>query len=152
VVGFTPVDVLRGVLEMVEQRASGRAEVKNLYRRAVPDGGNPVARQLLGRFFQPEDTAWRGLGTIPGSGLGLRSEWVHRDAGRMEVDVPEPREPSGCRCGEVLRGTVAPPECPLFATSCTPETAVGACMVSSEGACSAYYRHERWRQAGAAAP
>jgi hydrogenase expression/formation protein HypD len=151
VVGFTPVDVLRGVLEMVEQQGRSRVEVANLYRRAVPRGGNPVARQLLERFFEPVDSAWRGLGTIPGSGLGFRAGWEHRDAGRIEVDVPEPVEPAGCRCGEVLRGTIEPPDCPLFADACTPDTAVGACMVSSEGACSAYYRHDRWRDTGAAA-
>jgi hydrogenase expression/formation protein HypD len=152
VVGFTPVDVLRGVLEIVEQRAAGRAEVVNLYRRAVPPGGNPIARQLLERFFAPVDSEWRGLGTIPGSGLGFARGWERRDAARIEVALPEPSEPAGCRCGEVLRGTIEPPECPLFAGSCTPDTAVGACMVSSEGACSAYYRHDRWHRTGAAAP
>lgn len=152
VVGFTPVDVLRGVLDIVEGRVEGRAEVVNVYRRAVPDGGNAIARQLLDRFFEPVDSEWRGLGRIPGSGLGFRQQWGHRDAGRIEVDVPDPVEPAGCRCGEVLRGTIDPPECPLFAEACTPDTAVGACMVSSEGACAAYYRHDRWRRSGAMAP
>lgn len=152
VVGFTPTDVLQGVLDLVEQRAEGRAGVTNLYRRVVLPGGNPIARGLMERFFEPVDAEWRGLGTIPLSGLGFKPEYAAWDAGRIEVQVCEPREPVGCRCGEVLRGTVTPDECPLFGDACTPDSAVGACMVSSEGACSAWYRHERWRQEGAGTP
>jgi hydrogenase expression/formation protein HypD len=150
VVGFTPADVLRGVLELVRRAASGTPEVVNLYGRVVTADGNPHALALLERFFEPVTTTWRGLGPIPDSGLAFRGMWAHRDASRIEVDVPEPREPEGCRCGEVLKGRVEPPECPLFASACTPETPVGACMVSSEGTCAAWYRHERWQ--GAAAP
>jgi hydrogenase expression/formation protein HypD len=144
VVGFAPTDVLRGVLELVEQQAEGSARVTNLYSRVVTPDGNPQARALVDRFFAPEDTVWRGLGSIPGSGLGLRPEYRHRDAATIEVEVCDPVEPAGCRCGEVLKGSIDPPDCPLFATSCTPATAIGACMVSSEGTCAAWYRHERY--------
>jgi len=144
VVGFSPTDVLRGVLELVEQRLAGTPRVVNLYSRVVTADGNRAAQAVVDRFFAPADVAWRGLGTIPGSGLALREEYRHRDAAAIEVDVPEPEEPAGCRCGEVLKGSVDPPECPLFATSCTPASAIGACMVSSEGTCAAWYRHERY--------
>jgi hydrogenase expression/formation protein HypD len=144
VVGFTPTDVLRGVLELVEQQAGGTPRVVNLYSRVVTPEGNVGARAVVDRFFQPEDTMWRGLGSIPGSGLGLREEFRHRDAAMIEVDVCDPVEPAGCRCGEVLKGSIDPPDCPLFATSCTPSSAIGACMVSSEGTCAAWYRHERY--------
>lgn len=143
VVGFTPTDVLRGVLELVRQRRAGRSEVVNLYGRVVTEAGNLHAQRLLERLFVPADTPWRGLGSIPASGLSLREEWGHRDASRIPVEMPEPLEPAGCRCGDVLKGSIDPVECPLFATTCTPETPVGACMVSSEGTCAAWYRHER---------
>jgi hydrogenase expression/formation protein HypD len=145
VVGFTPADVLGGVSEIAGQVAEGRAEVTNLYGRVVTEGGNATARALMDRYFEPEDAVWRGLGPIPGSGLALRPEWAHRDASRFPVDLPEPVEPAGCRCGEVLKGAVEPPQCPLFGSPCTPDTPVGACMVSSEGTCAAWHRHERHR-------
>ena len=145
VVGFTPADVLRGILELASQAAEGRAEVANLYGRVVTEAGNAAARGLMERFFVPRDEAWRGLGTIPASGLGLKEEWSHRDASRIAVHTCAPREPAGCRCGEVLKGTIEPPECPLFGDPCTPDEPVGACMVSSEGTCAAWYRHERFR-------
>ncbi len=143
VVGFTPTDVLRGVETLVECVASGRAEVVNLYSRVVRPEGNTAAQALVSRFFTTTDVVWRGLGTIPGSGLALRPEFSHRDAALIEVEVPDPVEPAGCRCGEVLKGGIDPPECPLFATACTPISPIGACMVSSEGTCAAWYRHER---------
>ena len=142
VVGFTPTDVLRGVLELIGQHAEGRAAVTNLYSRAVTADGNPAARALLDRFFEPATVAWRGLGEIPGSGLALRDADRGRDAETIPVEVPEPVEPAGCRCGEILRGTIDPSDCPLFGRTCTPDHAVGACMVSSEGTCAAWYRHE----------
>jgi len=143
VAGFTLNDILAAVLNLLEQVAAGRAEVVNLYRRAVRPEGNPRALELLERCFSPADAPWRGLGVIPGSGLVLKPAWAARDASRIPVEIPEPREPEGCRCGEVLRAAIEPPQCPLFGTACTPSTAVGACMVSSEGACAAWYRHER---------
>jgi hydrogenase expression/formation protein HypD len=144
VVGFSPTDVLRGVLELVQQRVDGTARVVNLYGRAVSPAGNRTAHEIVARFFEPGAADWRGFGGIPGSGLLLRDKWQHRDAGLIEVDLPPPREPAGCRCGDVLRGVIDPPDCPLFDAGCAPDTPVGACMVSNEGTCSAWYRHERW--------
>jgi hydrogenase expression/formation protein HypD len=112
----------------------------------VTADGNVGARELVDRFFEPSDEAWRGFGTVPGSGLGLRSEFDHRNAALIEVTVPAPAEPVGCRCGDVLRGVIDPPECPLFDAGCDPDSAIGACMVSSEGTCAAWYRHERWAE------
>lgn len=143
IVGFGPVDVQQGLVELLEQVRSGAPRVANLYARVVSAAGNRTAQQLLERFFAPAATRWRGLGEIPDSGLQLRPEWAHRDARGLPVDLPVSVEPKGCRCGEVLRGTIDPPQCPLFARGCTPEHPVGACMVSSEGTCAAWYRHER---------
>ncbi|HPS78862.1 MAG TPA: hydrogenase formation protein HypD [Thermoanaerobaculaceae bacterium] len=141
VVGFAPTDVLRGVEALVGQAIEGRHEVENLYTRVVTPEGNVAARAVVHRFFEPADAVWRGLGPIPGSGLVLRDGFAHRDAGLLEVEVCEPEEPRGCRCGDVLKGVIDPPECPLFGTVCTPTIPVGACMVSNEGSCAAWYRH-----------
>jgi len=143
VVGFAPADVMRGVVDLLRQVGGGRAEITNLYSRVVSPEGNRVAAAIVDRFFEPVATAWRGFGEIPGSGLGLRSQFAHRDASLIEVELPPPHEPAGCACGDVLRGVIDPPECALFATACQPATPVGACMVSSEGTCAAWYRHER---------
>ena len=148
VAGFTPTDVLRGVLDLVGQHADGKAEVHNVYSRVVTADGNPVARATVDRFFTKADAVWRGLGPIPGSGLDLRPEFRHRDAAAIPVEVGEPEEPAGCMCGDVLKGAIDPPDCPLFGTTCSPSTPVGACMVSSEGACAAWHRHERLMGAG----
>lgn len=145
VVGFTPVDVLRGVLHLIEGAAKGRTEISNLYQRVVTPEGNSAAQALLERFFVPADCSWRGFGTIPKSGLALKPEWQHRNAETIPVELPEPHEPEGCRCGDVLRGVIDPSECPLFGSVCTPETPTGACMVSSEGTCAAWHRHGLWR-------
>jgi hydrogenase expression/formation protein HypD len=143
VVGFAPNDILIGVADLLAQIVEGRSEVSNLYGRVVRPEGNPAARALLDKFFVQSDSDWRGLGPIPDSGLELREQYAHRDAARLEVEMPVAREPKGCRCGEILQGTIDPPECPLFGNGCDPEHAVGACMVSSEGTCAAWYRHER---------
>jgi hydrogenase expression/formation protein HypD len=140
VTGFTPADMLRATLALVEAAADSRAEVVNHYGRVVTEHGNTVAQKLMERTFAPASSVWRGLGEIPDSGLALRSDWAHRNAESIEVEVCEPREPAGCRCGDVLRGIIDPPECPLFGTRCTPESPVGACMVSSEGSCAAWHR------------
>lgn len=144
VVGFAPADVLRGVVELLRQTLEGRSEIVNLYSRVVDAAGNSTARTLIERFFEPAESDWRGFGPIPGSGLALRPAWRHRDASAIPVDLPDPVEPVGCRCGEVLRGVIDPPECPLFDAGCSPDDPVGACMVSSEGTCAAWYRHERF--------
>jgi len=144
VAGFMPTDVAQGVLALILQAAEGRPGIGNVYGRVVTADGNRHARELVDRFFEPSDEIWRGFGTVPGSGLGLREEWAHRNASKIEVELPAPNEPVGCRCGDVLRGVIDPPECPLFDSGCDPDTPIGACMVSSEGTCAAWYRHERW--------
>jgi len=139
VAGFEPHDVLGALLMLVRQQ---RPAIEIQYTRAVQPQGNVVAQQLLERVFEPCDAEWRGLGVIPGSGLQLREEFAAFDAARrFRVDPGAPLEPRGCRCGEVLRGVVDPAECPLFGRRCTPQDPVGACMVSSEGACAARYRY-----------
>lgn len=143
IVGFTPTEILAGVDRLVELVGDGVAQVENSYPRAVTDVGNVLARELLAKWFEPVDTRWRGLGSIPLSGLALRPQYAHRDAGRLEVQLDPMREPRGCRCGDVLKGAIEPPECPLFDRGCTPMNPIGACMVSSEGTCAAWYRHER---------
>ncbi|MGB9920439.1 MAG: hydrogenase formation protein HypD [Moorellales bacterium] len=143
VTGFEPLDLVLGLKAVLEQLAQGRAEVTNCYPRVVKEQGNPRAREVMDRFFLPTEATWRGIGPVPDSGLALRPEFAHRDAGRrFPVEVPEPRIPAGCRCGELLQGNLQPPECPLFGRRCTPEHPVGPCMVSSEGACAAYYLYE----------
>lgn len=148
VVGFAPSDVLRGIAELLRQLGEDRPSIVNLYNRVVDASGNRTARAMVDRFFEPSTVVWRGFGPIEGSGLALKKSWSHRDASSIDVDLPEPMDPPGCRCGEVLRGTIVPPECPLFNNGCTPDSAVGACMVSSEGACAAWYRHDRFRIEG----
>lgn len=142
IAGFEPVDVLQGILMLLTQLAEHRAEVEVQYRRCVRPEGNPVARALLDKVFQLEDTEWRGVGKIPKSGLGLAPAFAEFDAlRRFPVTLPEPVEPKGCICGAVLRGTKRPIACALFGTRCTPATPVGACMVSGEGTCAAYYKY-----------
>jgi hydrogenase expression/formation protein HypD len=139
VAGFEPHDVLQALLRLVRQTEPAIAIE---YTRAVRPEGNLVAQRLLEEVFEPADADWRGLGVIPGSGLRLRREFADSDAAlRFEVDLAEPLEPAGCRCGEVLRGVTDPADCSLFGKRCTPEEPVGACMVSSEGACAARYRY-----------
>ena len=142
ITGFEPVDILQGLLMLVRQVRNRDPEVEIQYRRVVRPEGNPRARQVLERVFEPCDAEWRGLGWIPGSGLKIRPEFADYDAEvRFPLDLPPAEEPPGCRCGEVLQGLIRPDECPLFGTRCTPENPVGACMVSSEGTCAAYYRY-----------
>jgi len=139
VAGFEPRDVLRALLRLVRQT---RPAIEIEYDRAVRPEGNVVARRLMEQVFQPSDADWRGLGIIPGSGLALRPQYADADAAlRFAVAVEPPLEPAGCRCGEVLRGVTDPADCALFGARCTPEDPVGACMVSSEGACAARYRY-----------
>jgi len=138
--GFEPLDVLTAVDGLVQSIMAGRPAVINAYGRGVRREGNRVAQELLQRVFEVGPAEWRGFGVIPASGLFLRKELAHRDAARLfPLDVAPTREPAGCRCGEVLRGVMEPPECALFRRVCTPATPVGPCMVSAEGACAAYY-------------
>ena len=142
VTGFEPVDILQGILMLVEMLEDGRADVAIQYKRGASDSGNPKARAVIDRVFQPVDAAWRGLGIIPQSGLGFRPEYEKFDAAeRFDVSVPAAKEPPGCACGDVLRGIVTPPECRLYRKACSPDHPVGPCMVSTEGACAAWYRY-----------
>lgn len=142
ITGFEPVDVLQGIAMLVRQLHEGRAEIEIAYARGVMPEGNPVALAAIGEVFETCTATWRGLGDIPGSGYRIRDEFADFDAvRRFEPDVEPTRDPKGCRCGDVLRARIAPNECPLFRTVCTPENPVGPCMVSSEGSCAAYYRY-----------
>ena len=142
VTGFEPLDLLQGIYTLVDLLETGRAEVVNQYRRAVSWEGNGAARRLMNDIFEPVDATWRGLGVIPESGLKLRSQWEKYDATRrFSMPAIQVKEHPGCRCGEVLRGVMTPPECGLFRKACTPQTPLGPCMVSSEGTCGAYYRY-----------
>jgi hydrogenase expression/formation protein HypD len=144
VTGFEPLDILQGVLMCVQQLEAGRSEVENQYRRAVRQEGNRPAQQLVHDVFEVTPRKWRGIGEIPQSGLGLRQAYRAYDAerkfGLSGLCVEEPRE---CLSGLVLQGKIKPRECPAFGTRCTPEHPLGATMVSSEGACAAYYRYRR---------
>jgi hydrogenase expression/formation protein HypD len=142
VAGFEPLDVLRALYQLVLQVAEGRSEVEIEYRRVVKPEGNPAALAMLHRVFREAPARWRGLGLIPGSGLALRPEFERFDAVRaIPVEVPDPEEPEGCLCGEILRGAKTPYDCGLFGTVCTPDHPVGPCMVSTEGTCSAYFKY-----------
>ncbi|MDR2197779.1 MAG: hydrogenase formation protein HypD [Coriobacteriales bacterium] len=144
ITGFEPLDVLQGIAQLLELLAAGRADIEIAYRRAVHVEGNPTALAALERVFEPSDATWRGLGRIAQSGYVLREEFAAFDALRRFSPEVEPTvEPQGCRCGEVLRGVMAPGDCPLFARVCTPAHPVGPCMVSSEGSCAAHYRYRR---------
>lgn len=142
VTGFEPVDMLRGIQMLVRQVVAGEAKVECEYQRIVKPQGNRVAQEILARVFEPCDAEWRGIGSIPDSGLQLRTAYQKFDALRMlPVEVEEPREHQGCLCGEILKGKVTPVDCPLFRKTCTPEHPIGACMVSSEGTCAAVYKY-----------
>jgi hydrogenase expression/formation protein HypD len=141
VAGFEPLDILRGISMLVSQSEKNRPGVDNAYSRGAASQGNPTALSIMGKVFEVRDEDWRGLGIVPQSGLGLRDEFAEHDALKaFEICVEASSDPTGCRCAEVLRGVVSPPNCPLFCRVCNPENPVGPCMVSSEGACVAYYR------------
>lgn len=144
ITGFEPLDILEGVLMAVLQLEAGRYEVSNQYARAVTRDGNKPAQRALKQVFQVVDRAWRGIGTIPASGLALRAEFSEFDAvSRFGLENVTATEPEACRAGEILTGLLKPHECPEFGGACTPETPLGAPMVSSEGACAAYYNYRR---------
>jgi hydrogenase expression/formation protein HypD len=142
VAGFEPEDILQGIVMLLAQLEEGRSAVEIEYARAVSWEGNRLAQAVVGEVFEQCDSEWRGLGVIPGSGLNLRDKYAGVDAvRRLGVNVGSGRSPVGCRCGDVLRGSIAPPACPLFGRSCSPARPVGPCMVSSEGTCAAYARY-----------
>jgi hydrogenase expression/formation protein HypD len=153
VTGFEPVDLLEGVLLAVRQLEAGRAEVENQYARVVRADGNRASQALMSEVFEVCDRAWRGVGILPKSGLRLRYEFRAHDAERVfEVEDVRATEPDACLSGQVLRGLLKPSGCPAFGTTCTPETPLGATMVSSEGACAAYYLYGRHLAAVPRAP
>src|SRR5512138_2941085 len=144
VTGFEPVDLLVGVLEAVKQLEAGQAEVRNAYERAVTFEGNQPAQKVMNTVFQPVDRKWRGIGTIPQSGLGLSPEFEAFDAEkRFSVGEIITQESALCIAGEILQGMKKPPQCMAYAEGCTPLNPLGAPMVSAEGACAAYYRYHR---------
>ena len=144
VTGFEPVDLLVGVLAAVKQLEAGKAEVENAYERAVTFEGNQPAQKVMNTVFQPVDRKWRGIGTIPMSGLGLRSDFEEFDAEKkFSVGEIVTQESPLCIAGEILQGLKKPPQCSAFGKQCTPSNPLGAPMVSGEGACAAYYRYHR---------
>lgn len=140
VAGFTASELLTALAVIVKKTQEGKPFLVNCYPRVVTEDGSVQARELVRSYMQPCDSRWRGIGTLADSGMELREEYAAYDA-RKKNQIPEMdgREARGCRCGEVLQGRITPKECPLFGKGCTPEHPVGACMVSSEGACSAFY-------------
>ncbi len=142
--GFEPLDLLQGLHMVLTMLEEGRHGVENQYKRSVSRDGNRHAQQLLARVFEPCDRQWRGIGTIPASGFKLRDELARFDAERrFDVGHLTAEEPAVCIAGAILKGLQKPPQCPAFGRECTPEKPLGAPMVSSEGACSAYYRYAR---------
>ncbi len=143
VAGFEPLDILQSVWMLLKQLTEGRCEVENQYQRVVPDAGNDQALTAVGRVFElREFFEWRGLGSIDHSGIRLKQSYARFDAER-KFSVPNLKiaDPKSCQCGEVLKGVIKPWECKVFGGACTPETPLGALMVSSEGACAAYYNY-----------
>ena len=144
--GFEPVDILQSVLMLLRQLADGRCDVENQYKRVVPHEGNVAALRAMGEVFTLRPHfEWRGLGFISQSGLRLSDAFADLDA-ELRFAVPGVRvaDPKACQCGEVLKGVIKPFECKVFGTACTPERPIGTCMVSSEGACAAYYNYGRF--------
>jgi hydrogenase expression/formation protein HypD len=146
VTGFEPVDILHGILECVQELETGRFEVRNAYARSVTHDGNQPAQAVIRRVFEMTDRAWRGIGVIPMSGYRLREEFAPFDAEQRfpQVQSIQTHESPLCISGLVLQGRKKPDECPAFGKQCTPQTPLGATMVSSEGACAAYYRYGRY--------
>lgn len=142
IAGFEPLDILHALWMVLKQIAEGRAEIENQYNRVVPDGGNAVALDAIGKVFElREFFEWRGLGSIDHSGVRIREAYAQYDAERkFSVPALKIADPKSCQCGEVLKGVIKPWDCKVFGRDCTPETPLGALMVSSEGACAAYYQ------------
>jgi len=148
IAGFEPLDVMQAVLQLITQTNEGRAEVENEYARAVTPQGNVKAQGIVDDVFTLRSSfEWRGLGSVPDSALQIRDVFAAFDAEkRFVVDVPVPSENKACACGEILRGEKTPTECKIFGTVCTPDNPMGACMVSSEGACAAHWSYGRFRE------
>jgi hydrogenase expression/formation protein HypD len=146
VAGFEPLDVLQAILMLARQLREDRAEVEIQYTRVVKPAGNPVALRALGEVFEPCHARWRGMGTVPMSGLAIRERYAQWDAESVYPDLAvtsEVADPRACECSDIVRGAKKPWDCRIIGTVCTPQTPVGACMVSPEGACAAYYKYGR---------
>lgn len=142
VAGFELLDIVQAVAELVAMHEKGEPIVANVYRRSVRTKGNRRAQEMMEEVFETRPGPWRGLGELPDSALIIRSRYTDYDASRaFPVQVETAPRPSGCRCGQVLRGVLIPTGCPLFRRACTPQTPIGPCMVSAEGACAAYYHY-----------
>jgi hydrogenase expression/formation protein HypD len=153
VAGFEPLDVLQSIWMVLKQIKEGRADIENQYQRVVPDEGNEAALEAVARVYElREFFEWRGLGSIDHSGVRLRKEYSKFDAEeRFAIPNVKIADPKACQCGEVLKGVIKPWQCKLFGTACTPEMPLGALMVSTEGACSAYYQYGGLKAAVSAA-
>ncbi|NOS74514.1 MAG: hydrogenase formation protein HypD [Methyloglobulus sp.] len=148
ITGFEPVDILHGIYLCIKQLEENRHQVENQYSRVVKEQGNEPAQQLMQQVFKVVDRSWRGLGEIPASGLALTDGYEQWNAEqRFAVASINTQEPTDCRSGEILQGLIKPVQCPEFGKRCTPEQPLGATMVSSEGACAAYYRYRRHQNA-----
>lgn len=146
VAGFEPLQIIEALGEICRQLCAGKAELKSMYDAVVTKQGNTVAQKIIDNCFEPVDGYWRGLGKIEKSTLELKNQYSRFDAfKRFNITETPGEEMSGCRCGEVLCGLIEPPECGLFGKSCTPQKPVGPCMVSSEGACAAWFKYGQQR-------
>jgi len=142
VAGFEPLQIIEGLAEICRQLTAGEAELKSVYTAVVTEQGNTTAQKIIAECFEPVDGYWRGLGNIEKSTLKLKDKYSRFDAlKRFDITETRSEDTSGCRCGEVLCGLIEPPECGLFGKSCTPEAPIGPCMVSSEGACAAWFKY-----------
>lgn len=152
VAGFEPLDVMQAILMLIRQVNEQRAEVENQYIRAVQPEGNVAAQALVDRYFELRDSfEWRGLGSVPRSALKIRDRYARFDAeARFALETITARDNPACECGTILRGVKKPADCKLFGTVCTPDTPMGSCMVSSEGACAAHWTYGRFRDAAKA--
>lgn len=144
VAGFEPLDILRAIKYLTFQFKENKPAIVNEYNRVVNLTGNKNAQRVIDTVLQTEDAIWRGIGTIPMSGLGIKEEFSEFDASKKyDITLKEEEGNTGCRCADVLKGKIIPPECPLFEKVCEPSNPIGPCMVSSEGSCAAYYKYER---------
>ena len=149
VAGFEPLDLLQAILLMAEMKRQGKPRVVNNYTRVVSAEGNPKAIAILYEVYEPCDALWRGIGTIPKSGLAFSGAYKAFDAFQaFGLTLKESKPLPGCRCGEVLKGVMPPNKCPLFGKACTPATPVGPCMVSTEGSCAAYFKYHLDQSSG----
>lgn len=142
VTGFEPIDILQGIYMLTKQITEKIPRIENQYKRCVREEGNKKAQQMIKEVFKPCDSKWRGIGLIPGSGLKLNGKFEKFDINKvLPIVLPDPVENTGCICGLILRGLKKPTDCPLFKNICTPINPIGACMVSSEGTCAAFYKY-----------